>query len=750
MTTTSETAGGQHETTLGHLDALHQLVEATVAATTVDAIHEAALDVLLDSLPANRAAIVGFGTEVDRRVTAWRGLSLAFRDALEDHRHWRPYATALVPTVVDDLTADAGLGGLTDAALAEGIRSVAFLPLSAGARLLGALAVFSDRPYAFDDHAVALSRTVAGHLTFAVERRRLEDELRRSSDKLNATLNAVSEGITVQAPDGSLLLANNAAAAMLGFPSVAALITAGPKEAVAAFELLDEHGAPLPLERLPSRAALGGEEPPETLVRWRMVATGTERITLVRSRPVRDDAGQVMFAVNVFRDVTERQLAVDALRTSEARLAFLALASRRLLTTSLREPFRVLEEVADLVVPELADFCVVREFTEDGGLARVGVGPRELHDTELLDRLERYGDLPCSHPALEALTAGRSILVSDITPETLRGAAEDEEHLDLLRQLRFRTLMLVPLRSHGRTVGVLTLAGRDRPSYTTSDLALAEELAIRVAGAVGNARSFATERATAKTLARALLPGHLPNIPGLQLAARYQAAGDVGGDFYDCFRTVAGTWLLVVGDVCGRGIHAASMTGLTRHTIRAAALHGRSPSAVLGDLNQLLLDAAEEGMHSWLSREQGAGPSFCTVCLAAVTPNEGGASVVISSAGHPLPFVVRQGGAVVEVGQPGSLLGVLPRLQVSEQTWQLGPGDALVLFTDGITERRQGGSLFEEQMEDTLRGLAGAPAAEMARALEATAVAFGTMAPGDDMAVLVVSVPAVPGGGMRR
>ena len=125
---------------------------------------------------------------------------------------------------------------------------------------------------------------------------------------------------------------------------------------------------------------------------------------------------------------------------------------------------------------------------------------------------------------------------------------------------------------------------------------MAEELANRVAATVDNARSYAAEHATAETLARALLPGRLPDIAGLELAARYRAAGQVGGDFYDCFPVGDGTWMLVVGDVCGRGIAAAAMTGLTRHTIRAAALHATSPAAVLADLNRLLLPAADEQM----------------------------------------------------------------------------------------------------------------------------------------------------------
>ncbi|MDQ4133443.1 MAG: PAS domain-containing protein [Actinomycetota bacterium] len=167
-------------------------------------------------------------------------------------------------------------------------------------------------------------------------------------------LNAVDDGITVQAPDGTVLLANEAAARMLGMSSVAELMAASPTDLTARFELFDEDGEPMGLERLPGRAALRGEEPTEVLVGWRLVGTGAKHFSSVKARPVRGGGGRVLFAVNVFRDVTERQGAMEALRSSEARLAFLAAASRPLLTTSLR-PQGVLDEVAALVVPDLAD-----------------------------------------------------------------------------------------------------------------------------------------------------------------------------------------------------------------------------------------------------------------------------------------------------------------------------------------------------------------------------------------------------------
>jgi PAS domain S-box-containing protein len=726
---------------LGHLRAIHAMTSATVAANSVESIYEAALNVLVDSVSADRAAVLLYDSDDVMRFKAWRGLSEGYRRAADGHSPWSRDDPAPEIIEMPDVAGQEGLGGLRDVILAEGIRSLVFVPLLYGNRLLGKFMLYADRARSFRPAELALARTVAAHIAFALEKRRLEDELRLSADKLGATLNAMSEGLVVLAPEGGLLLANQAAAAMMGFSSPGALLEADFVEIGTRFQLRDEHGEPLPLAQLPGRAALRGEEPEEMLVRSRTPGTGEERFALIRANPVRDDEGRVRFAVSVFRDVTDRQRALEALRTSEARLAFLASASRRLLTTSL-DPRRVLEEVVDLVVPELADWCSVRELTEDGALERVAVAPQPARRDALLNRLDGYGDLLRGQPEFQDLASGRSVLVPEITPAILERVASDAEHVSLLGDLGLRSAMLVPLRARGRTVGVLSLAaGPNRPAYTAADLALAEELAGRVAAMVDNARLYAMEHATAETLARALLPGRLPEVPGLEIAARYRAAGQVGGDFYDCFPLRDGTWLFVVGDVCGRGIHAASMTSLTRHSIRAAALHASSPAEVLHDLNRLLLEAATQELAAWLSRDQGSEPGFCTVCLAEVTPTQDGAHVLLSTAGHPLPMLVRASGEVSEVGRPGSLLGVMSGIDLSEERCHVGPGDALVLFTDGITERRRHREHFEEHLPATLRASAGAPAVQLARAIEDAAVSFTPDAPQDDMAVLTITVP---------
>ena len=155
------------------------------------------------------------------------------------------------------------------------------------------------------------------------DRHRAEEELRRSRNQLEIILEGVADGITLQSPTGELLYANDAAARIIGYPSAAELLAAPLSEVMRRFAVMDEHGEPLPLDRLPGRRALVGEHPPETLLRFRVLATGEERWSVVTATPVLDDRGSVQFVVNVFRDVTEQHRAEQTLRDSEARYRLL-------------------------------------------------------------------------------------------------------------------------------------------------------------------------------------------------------------------------------------------------------------------------------------------------------------------------------------------------------------------------------------------------------------------------------------------
>ena len=237
-------------------------------------------------------------------------------------------------------------------------------------------------------------------------------------------------------------------------------------------------------------------------------------------------------------------------------------------------------------------------------------------------------------------------------------------------------------------------------------------------------------RSLAETLQRTLLPPTNPHIDHLDFGGAYRPAGDgtvVGGDFYDVFQTQDGTWGVVLGDVCGKGASAAVTTALARYTVRASAMRSSQPSAVLGDLHDAL-ELSDEG-------------TFLTALFAVVRPAAGRAELEFAAGGHALPLLVR-GGRVGEVGRTGSLLGLLGPPRLHDTAVTLGPGDALVLYTDGILEARAGGTFFgHDQLLEVVSDLRDEPAQAMADGVAAAAVDFQDGHTRDDIAVVVLQVP---------
>nr|WP_225954666.1 SpoIIE family protein phosphatase [Kibdelosporangium phytohabitans] len=198
-------------------------------------------------------------------------------------------------------------------------------------------------------------------------------------------------------------------------------------------------------------------------------------------------------------------------------------------------------------------------------------------------------------------------------------------------------------------------------------------------------------RQLATTLQRTLLPPKLAVPPGTEVAACYHhaSADDVGGDFYDLFPLADDRWGLFLGDVCGKGAGAAAVTSLTRYTLRAAAVYDNDPAAVLRNLNSVLRHELT-----------GDDPRFSTVLFGLLTPSEGGYHVRLASGGHPPALLVNADGTVEYLHTPGGqLLGILPDARFVTTTARLGPGDTLLLYSDGLTEARTGeaNTRYEEQ-----------------------------------------------------
>ncbi|HVF14842.1 MAG TPA: GAF domain-containing SpoIIE family protein phosphatase [Acidimicrobiales bacterium] len=310
-----------------------------------------------------------------------------------------------------------------------------------------------------------------------------------------------------------------------------------------------------------------------------------------------------------------------------------------------------------------------------------------------------------------------------------------------------RSAAAIPLAAEDRVVGVLTVGfDDDRPPDDDDDdrrffTALAEQGAV----ALERARLYDSERLSrrqaeqdrqrsvdlARALQISLLPPRLPDVPGLDLGARYHpalAGLEVGGDFYDVFDT-GGDWAVVIGDVCGKGPVAAALTALARYTIRSVAMDLRHPAQVLRKLNDTLV-------HHQLDER------FCTVAYGRVVPTVGGVRVSVCRGGHPPPLVVRSSGEIEPLGSDGGLIGLFPEIRLWEESAQLNPGDSLVFYTDGVTEANRGREQFgDERLEEVLRSCAGMTADEVAENVEAAVIDFGGPEPRDDLAVLVLHVP---------
>jgi PAS domain S-box-containing protein len=318
------------------------------------------------------------------------------------------------------------------------------------------------------------------------EARRLRQALAQSHDQLQAIVQAVADGITVQEPGGQVIFANAAAARLVGYPSPEALIAAGIGEATARFAVFDEAGNPFPLRDLPGLRVLRGEPGGDVLLRFRELAAGEERWAIVRALPARDAAGGLRFAVNAFQDVTQ-------LKRGERSLRYLLEASR-LLAASL-DYETTLQSLARLVVPELADWCTVHLRDHDGAIRQLAVAhvdPAKVAWAEAL--AERYPPpADAARGYLSVIRTGASELLSDIPNDLLEAAAPDAEALALLRGLGLSSSLCVPLRTGDTVLGALTfVAAESGRRYTDDDMALAEELARRAAVAIENANLYRT------------------------------------------------------------------------------------------------------------------------------------------------------------------------------------------------------------------------------------------------------------------
>jgi serine/threonine-protein kinase RsbW len=356
------------------------------------------------------------------------------------------------------------------------------------------------------------------------------------------------------------------------------------------------------------------------------------------------------------------------------RSAFLLDAARLLArATGVTE---TVERLAEMVVPRLADMCLLDLVVEHGMdrvVARHGDPDRQHLVDELRAWAPPYRDLPA--PARTAMAAGQTRWFPAVADEWLAEVARDPAELTAVQALELASVISVPLVAEGRALGVMTLtADRRRAPFTSADVELAEQLALQVSLMMAKAQRFELEARTSHTLQATLLPPPPPQVPGVSVAVRYLAATsgvEIGGDFYDVATLPDEHVAIAVGDVVGHDITAAATMGQLRSVYRALLVEAPAPTAVIDRLQA-----------SWplLGLQRMATALFATLDLAT-------GLLRIASAGHPPPLVITDGRAEFLPVVPSRMLGAPPAVAV-EWSGVLPPGATLVLFTDGLVESR--------------------------------------------------------------
>ncbi|MFI6933769.1 SpoIIE family protein phosphatase [Streptomyces sp. NPDC050287] len=478
--------------------------------------------------------------------------------------------------------------------------------------------------------------------------------------------------------------------------------------------------------------------------------------------PLRDGAGRTRGVGLSAHDITEQHWA-------RKRLQLIAESGRRIGSTL--DVTRTAQELADVAVPELADFISVDLLTsldDESAEAVVEAGEqypgarsqgrplalrRVAHQSVLPGIPEavivpgEVDEYPGESPHVRSLRAGRAALYQVTDPVMAEWVAQDPLRSARVRDFGIHSLMTVPLSARGTTLGVTVfIRHRHADAFQEDDLVLAEELASRAAVCIDNARRYTRERGTAVTLQRSLLPQRLPEQDAVEVATRYLPAGaraGVGGDWFDVIPLSGARVALVVGDVVGHGIHASATMGRLRTAVRTLADIDLPPDELLTHLDDLVgrLAAEAEGPGRSVAGNGQTGGDVGATCLYAVY-DPVSRRCVLARAGHPLPMLVSPDGTVELLDLPaGPPLG-LGGLPFESVETELPQGSLLALYTDGLVESRDTGTDIDAGVS-RLRQALTRPAASLEHLCDAVLAATLPGRPVDDVALLVACTRAL-------
>ena len=897
------------ETVAKELRSIQKVTDAALAGLTVDELLSELLVRIRNELRSDVAAILL--PESDGRLSVRAAIGIP--GATERYANIpinKGLAGKVVatrqPIVMEDISdTDVALSSLKD----FGVKSMAAVPLFLSETVTGVLEVGSIQQRRFNSDDVSLLRLVADRAASAIEHTRLLEAEQASRREAVAMANrlALLQGITSSLSEA--VSEQQVCNAVIERGLLALRASAGNIALVEGDDLriVAHHGYSSELMTQFASFPLAAQLPLSDAVRTgRSVYVGTQEELLlqypqlkantivhkslvaiplyVEGHPIGglgisfDEPQEFAEEDKIFMEALAQQCAqaLERARLFEAernarerseivqeRFRFLARASE-IFAGSLN--YRdTLSQIANLAVPHIADWVTVH-MIEDDQVDHVVVAHKDPDMVLKARRLqELYPQDPSSTTGVyNVLRTGKSELYPEIDPEMLAGATKDDQHLQMLQELDLRSVMVVPLKARGRTLGVISFvaSASSGRTFTDEDVVFAEELARHAGLAVENARlfreleegekrfrhfvqglgaifweadartfqfNFVSQRAEellgyepeqwqepgfwdsvihpddkddtvltrntmtarledhdseyrvvaseghvlwfkdlvtvlagadgkphllrgvmvditsqkeaernleeskeryahlARTLQKSLLPPQMPAVQGFELAARYRPAGEgneVGGDFFDVFRVGEKSRAIVMGDVCGKGPKAAALTGLTRHTVRTAARYEERPSGVLRVLNDAVL-------------REDLIDQFCTVAYGRIEPHGDTATLTLANGGHPLPLILRADGSVEQAGVPGSILGVLEDPDLTDSSLELNKGDAVVLFTDGVTEER-GPDIEDEWLITMLPALRGLNANSIVDSIERAAVDYLPGEPRDDIALLVL------------
>jgi GAF domain-containing protein/anti-sigma regulatory factor (Ser/Thr protein kinase) len=433
-------------------------------------------------------------------------------------------------------------------------------------------------------------------------------------------------------------------------------------------------------------------------------------------------AQQAALALHRAQLFAKEQTARQELERSNEHLDFLVRAGVVLAASF--DYASTLETAARMSVPSLGEMCVIDVADERGYLERLATVHVDREKEAVLRDLDtafRERIANPEHPVQRVYRTGTSMMMDDSADLGLAGVVP-ERYQEAARSVHAASSMLVPLTVRGAIIGVMSFGALQPGRYTEADLAVAGTLGVRVALAITNARLFEQQRTVAETLQHSLLPATVPEYPEAQIAWRYKAGADgvdVGGDWYDVFDLPRGRIALVIGDVVGRGVEAASLMGQVRHSLRAYAVEEAAPAAVAGRLNALL----------WRRH----GMRMVTLLYAVFDPEDW--KLRFTSAGHMPPLLINGTGrpAFIEAGV-GPPLGVDPGRSYPETYLQLEDGHTVLFYTDGLVERR--GGRIDVEMERLQARLADHPTGTVDSLLESLLSHIGPQPLEDDLAML--------------